>query len=125
MLGAPGSLDRLFPFSYIQTIRTSFYHFIQEEQSGDSNLCPQRTQRPVHPTGAVVLPDWLARNTVLDRGSLGAEPDHHRHAVRAVDAQPRAAGADTAVAPRLYGSPGAGRPDRRVALPAQAAGLLP
>ena len=73
----------------------------------------------------MVLPDRLARNAVLDRSGLGAEPDHHWHAVRAVDAQPRTAGADAAVAARLYGSPGARRPDRRVALPGQAAGLLP
>jgi len=105
--------------------QTNFYHFTQKDQHGDSNLCPQRIQHPVHPSGAVVLPDRLARNTVLDRSSLGAESDHHRHAVRAVDAQPRAAGADAAVAPWLFGSPGSRRPDRRVALPRQAAGLLP
>ena len=96
-----------------------------KEQHGNSNLRPQRTQRPVHPSGAVVLPDRLARDVVLDCGSLGAEPDHHRHAVGAVDAQPRAAGADAAAAARIHGGPGARRPDRRVALPGQAAGFLP
>jgi len=40
-----------------------------------------KNQRPVYPPGTVVLPDRLARNAVLDRGSLGAEPDHHRFAV--------------------------------------------
>ena len=73
----------------------------------------------------MVLPDRLARSAVLDRSSLGAEPDHHWHAVGTVDAQPRAAGADAAVAARLHGNPGTRRPDRRVALPGQAAGLLP
>jgi hypothetical protein len=58
-----------------------------KEQHGNSDLRPPRTQRPVYPSGAVVLPDRLARDAVLDCGSLGAEPDHHRPAFRRLDVQ--------------------------------------
>ena len=72
----------------------------------------------------MVFPDWLARNAVLDRRSLGAELDHYWDAVGAVDAQPRSAGADATSAARIHGGPGARRTDRRVALPEQAATFL-